>query len=190
MDLIYKIDFAILHFIRDNLSFDFLDFIMPLISFLGNKGWIWIAAAIIMLAVKRYRKNGAVLVIGLLACVIITNLILKNVIARDRPCWINETVQLLIAVPMDFSFPSGHSCASFAAAEIMRRCNKYWGIAAYSLAVLIAFSRLYLYVHFPSDVLAGAVLGFLIGMTVSLVCRNRLEFIDKIGRKADNTRLT
>ena len=107
------------------------------------------------------------------ADVIIGNVLLKNLIARERPCWINETVNMFISIPQDYSFPSGHTLSSFVAATIIIHHDKRLGIAAYVLAFMIAFSRLYLYVHFPSDVLAGVLIGVIIG-TVSNVISDKI----------------
>lgn len=173
MSVITEFDFKILDLIHDKLSCGFLDLIMPKITFLGNAGLIWIIAAVIMLAVKKYRRNGGELAVSLIGCVVIGNLLLKNLVARSRPCWINDTVNMLIAVPTDYSFPSGHTMSSFAAAAVIMHTDKRLGIAAYILASLIAFSRLYLYVHFPTDIIAGAVIGTAIGLAVCAVSRKK-----------------
>ena len=99
---------------------------------------------------------------------VIGNLILKNLIARDRPCWIDSQVVLLIENPKDYSFPSGHTLVSFEGAVSILLKNKRWGIAALVLACLIACSRLYLFVHFPTDVLFGAALGTVIAVLVGI----------------------
>lgn len=106
---------------------------------------------------------------GLVCCVVVGNLILKNLVARARPCSLNTTVNLLISAPTDYSFPSGHTTSSFAAAVIWYHADKRFGVPALILAFLIAFSRLYLYVHFPSDVIAGALIGAAIGHTAWVV---------------------
>lgn len=163
-NMITDIEFQILDFIHNHLSCNFLNWLMPKITFLGNSGFIWIIAAILMLCIKKYRKVGITLGIGLLSGVIIGNLILKNLISRERPCWINDSIQVLIAVPQDYSFPSGHTLSSYIAAAVIMNNNKRLGIAAYAIASLIAFSRLYLYVHFLTDVVAGILLGTIIGI--------------------------
>lgn len=94
---------------------------------------------------------------------LVGNVCLKNLIARPRPCWLDSSVRLLIADPTDYSFPSGHTLPSVIGATILTKTDRRFGYAAIPLAALIAFSRLYLYVHFPSDVLAAAVLGVMIG---------------------------
>ena len=144
-----------------------MDFLMPKITLLGNGGVIWILAVVILLCTKKYRRQGVLLLAGLVVGVLVGNVCLKHLIARPRPCWLDSSVQLLIATPKDFSFPSGHTLSSTIGATILTRADRRFGYAAIPLAVLLAFSRLYLYVHFPSDVLAGAVLGLVIGELVS-----------------------
>mgnify|MGYP001534438284 FL=1 len=95
------------------------------------------------------------------------NVCLKHLVARPRPCWLDESVPLLIASPTDYSFPSGHTLSSTISATILTKTDRRFGYAAIPMAALLAFSRLYLFVHFPSDVLAGAVLGLVIGVVVS-----------------------
>ena len=97
---------------------------------------------------------------------ILGNGILKNLIARERPCWIDLNIPLLIPNPHDFSFPSGHTLASFEATVMIYLHNKKWGRISFVLAILISFSRMYLFVHFPTDILCGAALGALISILV------------------------
>ncbi len=160
------LDFLILDSIKDFFSCSFFDSFMPFVSFLGNSGGIWIISGIILMFFQKYRKNGWFVLLSLIAGFIICNLILKPLVARPRPCWIIPDVPLLISIPHDFSFPSGHTVSSFAAAESLRYANRKLGFCAYILAILIAFSRLYLYVHFPSDVIVGALIGFMCGYFV------------------------
>lgn len=159
-------DWTVLQAIREVMTCPFLDFLMPKITMLGNSGAIWLLTAGGLLCTKKYRKQGAFLLMGLLVGAIVGNVFLKNMVARPRPCWLNPSVQLLIAVPKDYSFPSGHTLASVISATIMTAMKVKFGAAAVWLAALIGFSRLYLYVHFPSDVLTAAVLGLGIGLLV------------------------
>ncbi|MDO4388969.1 MAG: phosphatase PAP2 family protein [Eubacteriales bacterium] len=156
---IQSLDWAVLDWIQHALSCGFLDTVMPWITRLGNGGFIWILAALLMISRKKYRRNGVMLLCGLLCGVLIGNLALKNLVARPRPCWLRPEFQLLLANPKDFSFPSGHTLSSVIAAGCLARTDRRFGAAAIPLAALIAFSRLYLFVHFPSDVLASVVLG-------------------------------
>ena len=118
---------------------------------------------------EKYRKYGAFLLAGLAVGVLIGNLTLKPLIARPRPCWLDESVQLLIANPTDYSFPSGHTLSSVFGATVLTKANRNFGLLAIPLAALIAFSRLYLYVHFPTDILAVAVLGIGIGLVTCMI---------------------
>lgn len=167
-------ELRILDLIQEKLSCGFLDTVMPKLTSVGNVGIIWIIAAVLLMISKKYRRNGIELSASLLGCALVVNLILKDLVARQRPCWMNEAFELLISVPMDYSFPSGHTTASFAAAYVLMKANRKFGIAAYIIAALIAFSRLYLYVHFPTDVLAGAVIGTVIGMIVCFASKKFL----------------
>lgn len=143
-----------------------LDKIMTVITTLGDAGIIWIVIAIVLLLNKKTRKCGFLIAVSLLLGIIFGNIILKNLIARPRPFSIDGTIELLIKAPKDYSFPSGHTLASFEAAVIIFLHNKKWGIPALVLATLIAFSRMYLFVHYPTDIIAGAILGTLISMIV------------------------
>lgn len=136
---------------------------MPIITKLGNGGMIWIALAVVLLITRRYRWAGAAMLFALALDAILCNVILKPLVARIRPCDVNTAVQLLIARPTDYSFPSGHTAASFAATSALYFGRQKLWKPALVLAVLIAFSRLYLYVHYPTDILAGAMIGVIIG---------------------------
>lgn len=162
-------DWTILHWIQNTLVCPAMDFLMPKITLLGNGMAVWILAAVGLLATKKYRKYGAFLLAGLMIGVLIGNLTLKPLVARPRPCWLDESVQLLIANPTDYSFPSGHTLSSVIGAAVLTKANRKFGLAAIPLAALIAFSRLYLYVHFPTDILAAAVLGVGIGLVTCTI---------------------
>ena len=159
-------DWSILHWIQHTLVCPALDFLMPKITLLGNGGAIWLLAAVALLITKKYRRYGVYLLAALAAGVLSGNVVLKNLIARPRPCWLDTSVQLLIANPTDYSFPSGHTLSSVIGATILTKADRRFGYAAIPLAALIAFSRLYLYVHFPTDILGAVVLGVAIGLAV------------------------
>ena len=159
-------DWSILHWIQHTLVCPALDFLMPKITLLGNGGAIWLLAAVALLITKKYRRYGVYLLAGLAVGVLSGNVVLKNLIARPRPCWLDTSVQLLIANPTDYSFPSGHTLSSVIGATILTKADRRFGYAAIPLAALIAFSRLYLYVHFPTDILGAVVLGVAIGLAV------------------------
>ena len=163
LSAIQSIDFAILDFIQTHIRSPFLDKIMPFITHLGESGILWIILAIVLLCIKKYRREGFTVAAALILCLIFCNFLLKNIVARTRPFDINTGIELLINPPADYSFPSGHTAAAFASATALLLCkNKLLGIPALVIAALIAFSRLHLYVHFPSDVLVGIILGVIL----------------------------
>lgn len=135
---------------------------MPKITSLGDAGFIWILCGIVLLFFKKYRKGGIVLLIALALGSILGNMILKPLIARPRPCHIIKDIEMLIPVPKGYSFPSGHTLASMTGAYILTYINRKFGYFAIPLAILIAFSRMYLYVHFLTDIIGGTVIAFLI----------------------------
>lgn len=167
MKFIQSADFAVLEFIQDKLRCGFLDAVMPLITHLGDKGIIWLITAAVLLCFREYRRCAVTLLLGLLAGVIIGNLIMKNIFDRSRPCWLEPVENMLVAVPKDYSFPSGHTMSSTIAAAVLMLRDRRIGVTAAVLAVLIAFSRLYLYVHFPTDVLGGAAAGIAVAFGAS-----------------------
>jgi len=158
-----SVDFTILNFIYNHCRMPWLDVLMPLVTKLGNFGAIWIFLALCLLISVNYRKAGIALCCALALTAIICNGILKPFIARIRPCDVNMAVKLLIPRPTDFSFPSGHTAMAFATVSTLFFCHRKLWIPSLVLAALIAFSRLYLYVHYPSDILAGMLLGSLLG---------------------------
>lgn len=164
-------EFGVLNWIQLNCRTGLLDTVMPFVSALCNHGEVWIALTVILLMTRRSRQTGVVLALALILDGLCCNVILKPLIARVRPCDVNTAVKLLVFRPTDWSFPSGHTAASFAAVGALRaeKC-RLWK-PAFGLAVLIAFSRLYLYLHWPSDVLAGAALGAALGFAAGWLTR-------------------
>ena len=161
-------DLPILDWIQAHLQCTFLDVTMPIVTLFGDGGVFWIAVAVVLLLFAKYRKTGfsmgMALVLGLLVC----NILLKPQVARIRPYNFQlqeygREITLLVKGLNDYSFPSGHTIASFEACTVLMLHDKRLGIPATVLAVLIAFSRLYLYVHYPTDVLVSLVLGILFG---------------------------
>ncbi len=155
----------LLIWIQNRLRRSWLTILMKTATLLGNGGILWLFTAMCLLFRPRRRFAGAALLLSLLLSIICINLLLKNIVARKRPHDKIESLRILIRRPEDFSFPSGHTSSSFAAAVVLLYTTPNWlGIAALTIAILIAFSRLYLGAHFPSDVLCGALLGIMIGM--------------------------
>lgn len=138
------------------------DACMCFITSLGNAGLIWIVLAAVLIAIPRTRKSGIIVAAALLIEVALCSGILKNVFRRVRPFDVNTAVQILIIKPRDFSFPSGHTAASFAAAAALYFAGeRKLFIPVLVIACLIAFSRMYLYVHYPTDILGGLIIGTL-----------------------------
>ena len=118
LNMIQNADWAILHWIQENLRCGVLDVFLPKLTLLGEGGAIWIAAALAMLATKKYRKYGLCLGLALVAGLLICNIGLKNIVARPRPCWL-EAIDLLVKNPRDYSFPSGHTWSAVTGAWVV-----------------------------------------------------------------------
>lgn len=166
-------EFQILDFIQQ-LHTPILDTFMIFVSKLGDKGAVWIVLAVLLLIFPKTRKAGMLVAAALIIDAVLCNIMLKPMVARVRPYDINTAVEILVAKPKDFSFPSGHTAASFAAASALwfSKEGKLW-MPALLLAVLIALSRMYLYVHYPTDVLGGAILGIFCGWLANTLIKNR-----------------
>ena len=141
-----------------------LDKFMTSVTKLGNAGIFWIILTVLFLLIPKMRKTGVVMAAALIIDLLLCNVLLKNLVARTRPYDVNTGIQLLVAKLRDYSFPSGHTAASFASAAALYFTGekKLWK-PALVLACLIAVSRLYLYVHYPTDVLGGVVIGIIAG---------------------------
>ena len=160
IDRIVELDIAILQFIADNFKNPVLDVIMKIVTYFGEGGIFWIVCSVICICFPKTRKMGFTMALALTFGVIIGNGIIKNVVARPRPYTLDQFADLRGVAPLtDWSFPSGHTLASFEASVAIFCYRKGIGIAAIALAFCVAISRLYLMVHFPSDVIVGALLG-------------------------------
>lgn len=175
MDIIQNIDNHILQFIQINMRSSIMDKVMPLITSLGNGLTIWMLIGAIFVINKKYRRYGIMIIFSLILCFIVGNLSLKPLVARVRPFDVTPLLDgLLIRSPTDFSFPSGHTMCSFAPGVVIFYMNKRIGTFALILSSLIGFSRLYLYVHYPSDVFCGMIIGILLGIA-SIIIFNNIE---------------
>lgn len=166
MHYIQMMDNTILNFIQNNMHNKVLDKIMIAITSMGNMGLIWIIISIALIINKKYRKVGVYSLIALILVTVLGEGILKHLFERPRPCVNIPQSQLLIKKPTSYSFPSGHSGSSFACAVVLSYYFKKYAVLIYGFATTIAFSRLYVYVHYPSDVLVGTILGLLSGFLV------------------------
>lgn len=164
MDFIVRLDCEVVRFIFNNVKCGFLDSLMGGITRLGDKGFVWILVTVLLIAVgKRYRKMGFAAAISLAVSAVLCNALIKPAVGRIRPY---DFLNLPIAVEKlaDFSFPSGHTTAAFAFAVAVYMFNRKMGKIALICAALMALTRLYLCVHYPTDIFGGIVLGSLCGI--------------------------
>jgi undecaprenyl-diphosphatase len=183
-------DLPILEWIQENVANGFLDFLMPIITIFGDAGIFWIACAAVMLIFPKTRKTGLAMGVALVMGLLVCNICLKPMVARMRPLVYEVEIlgnsaadllhsgQLLVGKPSDFSFPSGHTIASFEAAGVLMLNNKKLGIPALVLAILIAFSRMYLFVHYPTDVLVSVVLGTLFAILANYLVKKGADKLE------------
>ena len=189
-------DLPILNWIQQNMQSTFLDFIMPFITILGDAGIFWIACSVILMFIPKYRKAGFSMGLALIFGVVVCNMILKPLVGRIRPYNYNLDVlklqwqdflvhgKLLVETPHDFSFPSGHTIASFEASVALYKNDKRLGIPALILASLISFSRMYLYVHYPTDVIASVILGTIFALIANLIVHSIFAKLSRPQRRA------
>ncbi len=174
MNALNTAEIAVLDAIQEHVACPFLDAVFPVITLFGESGIFWILTAVVLLFFKKTRRAGVTMGLALLMGLLIGNLCMKPLFARIRPYDWNPDAALLIDTLSDYSFPSGHTLASFeAAGALMLTHRKTLGYPALVIAILVALSRLYLYVHYPTDVLAGMILGLLFAF-ISYVIIGRL----------------
>ncbi len=165
MNGINGFDGAVMAFVQEHFHNIVTDSVFPIITYLGEAGVIWIVIGLVLLLLKKTRRQGVLVLCAMAAGFLLGEILLKNTICRERPFQTFPAfTPLLISPPSGFSFPSGHTCSSLAAATVLCGCSRKRGIPALVLACLIAFSRIFLFVHWPTDVLAGAVLGVTCGL--------------------------
>ena len=164
-------DFAVLDWMQSVLRCTFLDYLMAAFSYAAEAGAVWIVLGVVLLFFKKTRAAGMMLLIALLLGWVLGDLIIKPLVQRSRPLVVNPDVVPVIKKPRSFGFPSGHSCTSAVAATVLLVKHLKIGLAVLPFSLLVMLSRLYNYVHFPTDVLGGALLGVLSALLVMLVFR-------------------
>ena len=192
-NLAVSFDLPILEWIQANLQSGFMDTIMPIITVFGDAGIFWMVWATLLLFLPKYRRTGLGMWFALAMGLLICNITLKPLVGRMRPydfqiqelgkTW-NDILlggKLLVDTPHDYSFPSGHTIASFEACTVLLLNSKLMGIPAVILAILIAFSRLYLYVHYPTDVIFSVFAGILFGIIGNAIAK-RIP-LPRLGKK-------
>lgn len=176
-------DHAIMNFVQQTMHNGFTDFVFPILTLLGENGLIWFCLIAVLLVSKKQRCCGAMLLLTLAVVFFLGEIVVKPIVARPRPFMDNPQVPLLMPPPNGFSFPSNHASSSFAVATMLFFYHKKAGIAALILACLIGFSRIFLYFHYPTDVLAGAVLGILCSVILYFSCKSWMQkFFEKYVR--------
>ena len=183
IEWITQIDTAVLYGIQNLFCSDFMNGFMIFWTKLGDGGFVWIALGIVLLLIPKTRRWGLLLLLSLALAALLGNGIIKPLVGRLRPCDVQTGIDLLIPHPGKSSFPSGHTISAFASATALFLQNKKWGACALTAASLIGFSRLYFFVHYPTDVLTGAVLGILTAVAVKVFMDRRFPALFAGGTK-------
>ena len=172
MSAITELDFSILDALQ-KIHTPVLNVILMVFTYLGDAGAVWILMSIIFLCIKKLRGLGGTMATALILELLVSECIIKNLVARERPFNVRSWIEVYpyVIKPGSYSFPSGHTCCSFAAATVIFCYNKKAGIAAYAVAAVIGFSRNYFYLHYPTDVLCGAVEGVLLGLIAVFITK-------------------
>ncbi len=182
MEFLINLDGNILLWIQEYIRQDWMEGFWKGITMLGDSGWFWIALSLLLMVPRQTRWIGITSLAAIVIGALITNVTLKNLVARTRPYEVVEGLVLLIEKQRDYSFPSGHTCASFAAAGVYwRMLPKKFGIPLVILAAMIAFSRLYVGVHYFTDVLAG----LLIGLFAAWAARHMQKYVRSHRKKVE-----
>ncbi len=172
MQQLVELDGNILLWIQEHLRCDVMTAIMKVVTMLGDKGIFLIAVAVLLIAYRPTRKAGMAAMLGLVINLLIVNVWLKNMVDRTRPYYVVEGLNCLLPPQWDSSFPSGHTSHAFVMVVVIwSTLKRKYGVIALVMAILIAFSRLYLGVHYPSDVLAGVVIGILSGLASVIIVK-------------------
>lgn len=187
MDFVTALDTEILWRIQALLQSPSMDKVMMFFSFLGDNGGIWIVIALLLLIDRRTRRIGLTMGLAMLLVFLAGNLGLKPLLARPRPITADPSVRVLVPYPPGdpYSFPSGHAMNSMAAATALGSSRRSWGGVAVILAAVICFSRLYLMLHYPTDVLGGIIVGAFGGMLAHLLIDRLLPVADPQRAKKD-----
>ena len=162
-------EFSFLYAIPRTAALD--SFFLGLTKIAGSYGQLWVIVAVLLLVFKKTRRAGASVLLAYLMVFLLGQIVLKNLVSRPRPCQIDQAFALLVARPSSSSFPSTHSAWAFGAATAIFMGHRKLGAAAFVVAALIAFSRMYMFLHFPTDVLFGAAMGIALGVLASRVAK-------------------
>lgn len=183
---IFETDRDILLYVQDHWRTGILDGFFKAVTHLGDAGIFWLILTAVLLCFKKTRKAGAFSAGALIGSVLLNNVILKNAIGRVRPYELIPELELIIARAKDASFPSGHTAASFASCvAILPNVKKRYWAPLIIMACLIAFSRIYVGIHYPSDILGGFLSGLFLGIMANVIGNRVIQWWEK--RKASET---
>lgn len=181
---INNVDSYILFIMRKYLRKRYLDILMPIVTSMGNLGFIWVVMAVALILNKPYRAIGDIVILTLIISTIVGEGIVKHIVKRVRPCYHENNVNLLIAKPMSYSFPSGHTVSSYAVAGVLSVYFPQQKLLFMIIAFLIALSRIYLYVHYPTDVIGGIIIGILCSKLIFVIIQE--GYIEKVAAFCQN----
>lgn len=189
MNFIKYLDYNTLFFIQNHVQNDFVNPIIIFFTKLGNSGFIWILISIILIMKSKYRKIGFLVLSVLFINTLFGEILLKHLIQRPRPFITLSNLNIIIEKPSSFSFPSGHTSSAFACAFIFGYFFKKYKWYFYSLAFIISFSRIYLLVHYPSDVICGIFLGYFSFLITKILYLNFIKHKNSLSAKRHSKRL-
>lgn len=188
MHFIQQMNADTLYFVQANLQFSWLNPIMKFFTDIGKEGLIWILIGIVMLIFKKTRRGGFMVFFASFINLIVVEII-KHIVKEPRPWQTLPNLHMIITPPTSYSFPSGHTAASFAAAFAIAYFARKWGLWAFILAALISISRIYLLAHYPTDVIAGAIVGTICFYIALIIYRAGLyKIVDPILRIPPRTK--
>lgn len=170
-----KLDSYILFLINKHIRNKYFNILMPLMTRAGNFGTVWVIIAIVLLLNKPYRMIGSEVLVTLVLSTIIGEGVIKHIVRRTRPSNQGNGITTLITNPISYSFPSGHTLSSFAVADILSVYFVQYRLIFMGIAFMIALSRIYLYAHYPTDIVFGIILGLLCSRLV-LYCSEQGYF--------------
>lgn len=180
MELITKFDEFVFS-IMEAVSCTFLDWFFKIFTYLGDAGIVWIVIGVVLALRRKTRSMGCCLLVCLALTYVVNDKIIKEIVERARPFVADPSIEIIIDKPSGFSFPSGHTASSFAAATAIFLFDRKYGALAYVLALIIGISRVYLFVHYPSDVLCGMVVGVVCAFLITVGFRMTEKIIiDKL----------
>ena len=168
-------DFGILYTIQAMRSPALDQIMLGITKIMGSYGQIWLFVALGMIIFKKTRKIGICVFLSYVLVLVLGHVCLKDLIARPRPCHIDESIELLVKRPTSYSCPSTHTAWAFAGATSIYLYLKRAGIIAFIIAAIMGFSRMYLFVHFPTDVLFGIILGVVLAI-ISKIILEKIKF--------------